>query len=80
MSAPERRNVAALGGVQLHGEDVVGVEVQVVGDLESERRIAALVLRESVPVHRDRGGRHGAVEIREYAVPRHAAGARKCRR
>ncbi len=65
------RNVAALRRVQFHRDHIVAAVLQVRRDLETERRVTALVLVELVPVHGDRGGGHGTGEIQEdaFALP-----------
>src|ERR1019366_4641034 len=64
----EGRDVGALRGVQFHGDDVVGIELEVRRELEAEWRIAALVLVELVPFYGDRGGGHGAAEVQKDAL------------
>src|SRR5215468_2237858 len=58
-------NVGALGGVEIDGEDVFPVEVDMLGEIERERCVPALVLPESCAVDPDGGGGHRTFEIDE---------------
>ena len=69
--AAEGWDVGALGGVDLHGQQVVRAELQVGCQLEGERRVPAAVLLELVTVDADFSGGHHAAEIGEdaFAAP-----------
>ncbi len=67
-SESEGRDVRALPRIQFHGDHVVAIVLQMRGQLEAERRVAALVLFELVAVDRDGGGGHGSAEIQEDAL------------
>ena len=69
---PERRNVGTLGRIQYHCDHVAAIVLQMLRQLEAERRVAALVLLELVPVDRNGGGSHGSAEIQEdsFSLPR----------
>ena len=66
----EGRNVRALGGVDLDGEDVIagGIEDGRSRQLEREGSVTAFVLAELVAVKVDGGGGHDAFEIDEDAL------------
>ncbi len=66
----EGRNVGALGGVDLNGEDVIagGVEDRRSRQLEGERGVAAFVFAELLAVEVDGGGGHDAFEVDENAL------------
>src|SRR5262249_18476635 len=61
----ERRDVGALGGVEIDGENIFTGKVDVRGEMEGERRVAAFVFAELGAVDPDGGGGHGAFEIDE---------------
>ena len=64
----EGRDVFALGGVEVNGEDVGRIPAQVRREFEGEGSVAALVFAERVAVDPDGGGGHGAFEVDEDAL------------
>ena len=61
----ERWNVGALGGVDIDGEDILSVEIEVRRQVEGERRVATFVFAELGAVDPDGGGGHHAFEVDE---------------
>ncbi len=64
----ERRNIGPLGGVHLHGQHVLSVEIDMRREVEGEGRVAALVFAEAHAVDPDGGGGHHAFKIHENAL------------
>ena len=64
----EGRDVLALRGIEFNGNDIVGVVLEQLRDLEGERRVTALILFEGMPVDGHFGGGHGAGKIDEDAL------------
>src|SRR5271154_2121266 len=61
----EGRNIGAFGRVEIDGQQVVSVEVNVRSELETERSVAALVFAEFGAVDPDGRGGHRAFEVYE---------------
>src|SRR5271170_5916026 len=61
----EGRDVGSLAGVEIDGQQVVSVEVDVRSELEGEWRVAAFVFAELSSVDPDGRGGHGAFKVDE---------------
>ena len=64
----ERRNVGPLGGIDVDGQNILAIEIDVRRQVERKRRVAAFVLAETHAVDPDRGGGHHAFEIDEHVL------------
>src|SRR5579872_6791463 len=63
--AAEWRNIGALGGIEFHGEQVVAIPMDVLREVEGERRVSTTIFTEPLPIDPDCRCRHRAVEIDE---------------
>ena len=61
----ERRNVGAFGGIDIDGEHIFSVEIEMRGQVEGERSVAAFVFAELGAVDPDSGGGHHAFKVDE---------------
>ena len=66
----EGRNVGALGGVDLDDENILGVGMKVIGEVEGEGSESAFVLAEGNAIDPDGGCGHDAFEVYEDALAR----------
>src|SRR5208283_2213942 len=62
---PERRNVRAFGRVNLNGQHVVGVKIEMRRQFKRERCVSSLVFAEANSIQPNRGSRHYPFEIDE---------------
>src|ERR1022692_30765 len=62
---PERRNVRAFGRVNLNGEHVVGVKVEMRRQFKRKRCVSSLVFAEANSIQPNRGSRHYPFEVDE---------------
>src|SRR5258707_804861 len=56
-------DVRTLGGVDIHGEHVFAIEIDVRGEIERERCVATFVFAEARAINPDSGGGHDAFEV-----------------
>src|SRR5207302_4972173 len=62
------RNVGALSGIDVDGEDVLSVEIEVRSQIEGKGRVSALVFAEACAVDPNGGSGHHAFEIDEHVL------------